>query len=117
VTRLLDQLVNAGVAHGDVHERNLVFHVPEAREQIAPGHIETLDEYCANKTIIMDAINAGPRGGRARLLLIDFGGAREVRGRVERFIAKSFIERHLVDPDEEPPPPLSTLRSCHERGC
>jgi tRNA A-37 threonylcarbamoyl transferase component Bud32 len=111
VKRLLAELIKAGVAHGDVHERNMVFDIPEVRGRIAPGHVETLEEHIATKQLIMEAIGEGPAGGRARIVLIDYGGAHGLSGRLDRFLAKTFIDRHIVDPDEEPPSPMSHRRT------
>lgn len=105
--RLLAALIKAGVAHGDWHERNLVFDVPTARDATAVGRAPTPLQHYETKKLIKEAIWAGPAAGKARLLVIDYGGARQLRGRVDRFFARICIDRHLVDPDEEPPSPAT----------
>lgn len=105
--RLFKRLVKAGVSHGDWHERNLIFDVPEARAATAVGRKPTPLEHHDTKALIKEAIAAGPAAGRARLLVIDYGGAKPLHGRFDRFLAGIFINRHIVDADEEPPSPIS----------
>jgi len=114
--RLQAALVRAGVKHGDWHERNLVFDVPAARALTAVGRTPSPLEHHALRELIMQAIAQGPSGGAARMLVIDFEGSKPLGGMVDRFFASMCIDRHIVDPDEEPPSPLSRQASSNKRS-
>jgi hypothetical protein len=111
IKRLGGALIDAGVSHGDWHERNLVFHVPELKERTTVGQRETYAHHAETKALIMRAIAAGPEAGLARLYVIDYGCARAITGRVERLLARALgHDRHLVDASEEPPTPRANDR-------
>jgi hypothetical protein len=99
--RLRAGLRKLGIAHGDVHQNNLVFHVeaetcPTCKE-LAPGEARQ-----ARKKRVIDAIALGP-SGPARLLLIDFGKSRAVQGRVAWLMEDLFGGgRRMVDPTQVP---------------
>mmetsp|Transcript_14347 Transcript_14347/g.36415 ORF Transcript_14347/g.36415 Transcript_14347/m.36415 type:complete len:349 (+) Transcript_14347:64-1110(+) len=107
--RLRSALIAAGIAHGDWHERNLIMDVPAARTLTAVGKNPSPLEHHETKSLIMKAIAAGPAAGQARLLVIDYGGAKRLKSKIGRFFAFICIDRHLVDPDEESPSPPSAL--------
>jgi hypothetical protein len=111
VNRLSAALVRAGVKHGDWHERNLVFDVPEVKALTAIGVEESPLEHHAIIEAMLDAIGAGVKAGRARLYVIDYGGAKRLRGTTERWCAAWCMDRRIVDADEEPPSPGRTALS------
>jgi hypothetical protein len=114
IKRLGSALIDAGVSHGDWHERNLVFHVPGLKVRTTVGQRETYEHHAETKALIMRAIAAGPEAGLARVYVIDYGCARAISGRVERFLARALgHDRHLVDADEEPPTPCALDRRWH----
>lgn len=102
--RVQAALFAAGIEHGDWHDRNLVFDVPEARQR-AP-ELRAAGEK-ALKHVLMAAIEAGPAAGRARLLAIDFGCARELRTALARACAPVCAGRRLPDLDEEAATPIT----------
>lgn len=101
--RLKEALLSAGIEHGDWHERNLVFDVPEAHAlAFAPGV-----DHKVVKHAIEAAIADGPASGRARLYVIDYGSARLLRSQLDRTCACLCWSKRLVDPTEEPPSHVS----------
>jgi len=113
--RLRKALRTSGINHGDWHERNLVFDVPEVRERFfdmeSPrdcGDGEGGEaEYKSLKHVMIEAIQAGPEAGRARLYVIDFGEARRIESAIEQRCAWAFFSRRIVDDSEEAPSNLT----------
>lgn len=99
--RLRAGLRTLGIAHGDVHENNLVFHV-EAETCPTDEEMASDDGRTARKKRLLDAIALGP-SGPARLLMIDFGRAKSVKGRLAWLMEDVFGGgRRMVDPTQVP---------------
>jgi len=99
--RLRAGLRTLGIAHGDVHENNLVFHV-EAETCPTDEEMASDDGRPARKKRLLDTIALGP-SGPARLLIIDFGRAKSVKGRLAWLMEDVFGGgRRMVDPTQVP---------------
>lgn len=110
VDRMQKALIKAGIHHGDWHERNIVFDVPAVRALTVRGDDFEDVVHDRVKEAIMKAIAAGPSAGRARIMLIDFAGATEIRTQLGTRTAMLCVNRHLADPSEERRSPTRSQR-------
>lgn len=79
--------------------------MPEVKALTTIGVEESPLEHFAIIETMLEAIAAGVKAGRARLYVIDYGGAKRLRGAMDRRCAAWCVDRRMVDADEEPPSP------------
>ena len=106
VRKLKTALAGLDVYHGDCHDQNIVFDVPQHRREIF-----STEDKKARKRLLMRYIALGP-GGPARLVFIDFGDSLRVTsfagklclfacGAGEKFADPEFEHEELTDPESE----------------